>query len=53
MEEGITIGMDMGDKNHKAVVIDRDGRELERREVANTEAEVAAFLARVVRRECE
>jgi transposase len=43
-EEGITIGMDMGDKDHKAVVIDADGLELERREVSNTEAEVAAFL---------
>ena len=34
----------MGDKNHKAVVIGADGREVERREVANTEAGVAAFL---------
>ena len=44
MKEGITIGMDMGDKNHKAVVLGTDGRELERREVANTEGEVSAFL---------
>ena len=43
---GVTIGMDMGDKTHKAVVLGADGREVERREVANTEAGVRAFLSR-------
>ena len=43
---GVTIGMDMGDRTHKAVVLGADGRETERREVANTEAEVGAFLGR-------
>ena len=44
MKKGITIGMDMGDKSHKAVVVGEDGREIERREVGNTAGELGAFL---------
>ena len=43
---GVTIGLDLGDKDHKAVVLGADGRETERREVANTEAQVGGFLGR-------
>jgi len=44
MKEHITIGMDMGDKNHKAVALGGDGRESRREEVANTREAMAAFL---------
>ena len=40
------IGMDLGDKNHKAVVLAADGTEIERAEVTNTPEQVQEFLAR-------
>jgi len=46
MENTSVIGMDMGDKNHKAVVLGVDGIELERSEVACTPEAVGAFLSR-------
>ena len=36
MNETITIGMDLGDKNHIAVVFDADGKELDVSKVTNT-----------------
>ena len=40
------IGMDMGDKNNKAVILDPEGKELERIEVACTPEAITKFLAR-------
>jgi transposase len=46
MEKSTIIGMDMGDKSHKAVIVNGEGAELERMEVANAKGEVEAFLGR-------
>ena len=37
MSKGITVGMDMGDKNHNVCVLDAEGKVLARSTVANTE----------------
>jgi transposase len=36
MEQGITVGMDMGDKNHRVVALDASGEVVDRRWVSNT-----------------
>ena len=36
MEKGITVGLDMGDRNHSVCVLDAEGRILERTTVRNT-----------------
>jgi len=46
MKEDTTIGMDLGNRNHKAVAIDGGGKEVERIEVANTPEAVREFLSR-------
>ena len=46
MDKVTVIGMDLGDKNHKAVVLAADGTEVERAEVKNTPEQVQEFLAR-------
>jgi transposase len=45
MKESIIIGMDLGDKNCKAVVFSADGREAARAEVATAPGPMGAFLA--------
>ena len=44
MKKDTVIGMDLGDKNHKAVVLNAEGVETLRQEVSNTPAEVRRFL---------
>ena len=46
MQRGITIGMDLGDRNHVACVLDRRGRKVEECTVACTPAAVSAYCAR-------
>ena len=36
MENGITVGMDMGDKNHSVCILDAEGEVQERTAVTNT-----------------
>jgi len=43
MEQVTVIGMDLGDKNHKAVVLAADGAEIERVEVSNTLTKYRSF----------
>jgi len=47
MQRGITIGMDLGDRNHMACVLDGRGRKIEECAVACTVADVGADFARV------
>lgn len=44
MKKGITIGMDLGDKNHQVSILDEDGQLVERRTVLCTRAAVTAFF---------
>ena len=44
MKNAITIGVDLGDKNHIAVVFDAQGNELHVARVTNTRAGVAKFF---------
>lgn len=46
MNTTTTIGMDLGNKNHKAVGLGLDGQPLFREEVANTPESVRAFFTR-------
>ena len=46
MKKVTVIGMDLGDKNHKAGVLDPEGVEALRQEVSNTPEEVRLFLKR-------
>lgn len=46
MKESITIGMDLGDRNHAVCVLDADGHKIEECTVACTPKAVAAFCAR-------
>lgn len=46
MENTITIGIDLGDKFHIAVVFDGEGNELETARVTNTKAGVSKFFQR-------
>ncbi len=46
MENTITIGIDLGDKFHIAVVFDGEGNELETAQVTNTKAGVSKFFQR-------
>ena len=44
MKKGITIGMDLGDKNHQVSILDADGQIIERKEVACDRREVTVFF---------
>lgn len=44
MNDTITIGMDLGDKDHIAVVLDADGKELKMGKVTNTKAGINRFF---------
>jgi transposase len=44
MNKTITIGMDLGDKFHMAVVFDNDGNELKIAKVTNTKAGISKFF---------
>jgi transposase len=46
MNETITIGMDLGDKNHIAVVFDADGNELDVAKLTNTKAGIRNYFKR-------
>ncbi|MCF8139316.1 MAG: IS110 family transposase, partial [Desulfotignum sp.] len=46
MKNTITIGIDLGDKFHIAVVFDGEGNELETAQVTNTKAGVSKFFQR-------
>ena len=46
MKDNITIGMDLGDKNHIAVVFDAKGNELNVNTVTNTKAGIRCFFKR-------
>lgn len=46
MKKTITIGMDLGDRNHMACVLDGGGRKIEECAVACTVADVRAYCAR-------
>lgn len=46
MHNTITIGMDLGDKNHIAVVFDANGNEVKVAKVANTKAKITKFFGR-------
>lgn len=44
MNNHITIGMDLGDRNHIVVVLDADGHEIECKKVINTKVSVRRFF---------
>jgi len=44
MNTNITIGMNLGDKSHIAVVFDENGNELEAVKVTNTKTGICKFL---------
>jgi transposase len=44
MKEHITIGMDLGDKNHIAIVMDPEGNQIESAKVRNTKVSVRRFF---------
>lgn len=46
MNDTITIGMDLGDKNHIAVVFDTDGNELDVAKVTNTKTALRNYFKR-------
>ncbi len=46
MNNTITIGMDLGDKFHIAVVFDQDGNELEIKKMMNTKRSISKFFER-------
>lgn len=46
MRDHITIGMDLGDKFHLAVVFDEDGNELDITTVVNTKADISKYFKR-------
>lgn len=46
MSDTITIGMDLGDKNHIAVVFDAAGNELDVAKVTNTKASIGRYFER-------
>lgn len=46
MNDNITIGMDLGDRTHIAVVLDADGNELDVATVVNTKAGISNFFQR-------
>ncbi len=46
MKKVSVIGMDMGDKNHKAVGLSEDGEIIDRAEVPCTPEDVRAYLKR-------
>ena len=45
MNKNITIGMDLGDKNHLAVVLDDKGKEIEIKTIRNTELSLRNFFS--------
>ena len=44
MKNYITIGMDLGDKSHIAVVLDTDGNEIQCNKIINTKVNVKRFF---------
>lgn len=44
MKKGITVGMDMGDKNHNVCVVDDQGKVLSRATVSNTSAAIRKYF---------
>jgi len=44
MSKGITIGMDMGDKNHNVCLLDAEGQVLKRTTVANTSKAIRKYF---------
>lgn len=46
MEKSITVGMDMGDKNHSICVLDAEGRVQERTTVANTASAIRKYFTK-------
>jgi transposase len=44
MNNHITIGMDLGDRNHIAIVLDAQGRQIECKKVVNTKMSVKRFF---------
>ena len=46
MRDNITIGMDLGDKFHIAVVFDADGNELDTTKVVNTKDGISKYFKR-------
>jgi transposase len=46
MKDNITIGMDLGDKTHIAVVLDGDGNELDIATIVNTKAGIGKYFER-------
>jgi transposase len=47
MENGITVGMDMGDKNHSVCVLDAEGNVLKRGTVTNTAGAIRKYFSKV------
>ena len=46
MENNITIGMDLGDRDHVVVVMDEKGKEIEMKTIRNTELSLRKFFSR-------
>ena len=46
MEKGITIGMDMGDKEHILCILDAEGEVLRRATVANTGTAIRKYFSK-------
>lgn len=47
MEKRITVGMDMGDKNHSVCVLDAEGEVLERTSVTNTAKAIQKYFSKL------
>ena len=47
MENGITVGMDMGDKTHSVCVLDADGEVQERTTVTNTGEAIRQYFGKL------
>ncbi len=46
MNNNITIGMDLGDRNHVVVVMDENGEQIEMKTISNTEHSLKKFFSR-------
>lgn len=47
MERSITVGMDMGDKNHSVCVLNEDGQVQDRQEVVNTAKGIQKYFSKL------
>ena len=47
MKSSITVGMDMGDKNHSVCVLDAEGAVQERRSVTNTAKAIQKYFSKL------